>query len=73
MAIIDLAMHRNPMDVDRIISSFDQALSSDLSNEQKVTFAHRKIEFLEDYGSDVARYLWLFQNAVRVFIKYNVM
>ena len=55
MALIDLALQRDPIDYDLIVSSFDEALASNLSNEQKITFAHRKIEFLEEYGSDVQR------------------
>jgi pre-mRNA-processing factor 39 len=53
MSLIDLALDQNPIDYELIISTFDQALESDLPNEQKVTFAHRKIEFLEDYGAEV--------------------
>jgi hypothetical protein len=55
MALVDLGLSKNPVDVDLILSTFDQALKSDLPEEQKVTFAHRKIEFLELYGSDVDR------------------
>lgn len=53
MALIDMGMERSPIDDDLILSTFNTALASTLPEEQKVTFAHRKIEFLEDYGKDV--------------------
>jgi pre-mRNA-processing factor 39 len=53
MALVDLGIERSPVDTDLILTTFNNALSSELPEEQKVTFAHRKIEFLEDYGMDV--------------------
>lgn len=55
MAIVELGMDHTPIDVDLVLSTFNSALepTSSLSLEQKVTFVHRKIEFLEDYGSDI--------------------
>lgn len=56
MALVNLALDRQPVDVDLVLSAFDQALQSNIPEEQKVTFAHRKIEFLEEYGNEVAGY-----------------
>jgi len=53
MALVDLGMEQKPVDVDFVITTFDNALQSELSDEQKVTFAHRKIEFLEDFGDSI--------------------
>ncbi|XP_065112651.1 pre-mRNA-processing factor 39 [Paramisgurnus dabryanus] len=36
-----------------IIACFDRALGSSMSLESRVTFSQRKIEFLEDFGSDI--------------------
>uniref|UniRef100_A0A8C2J3W7 Pre-mRNA-processing factor 39 n=1 Tax=Cyprinus carpio TaxID=7962 RepID=A0A8C2J3W7_CYPCA len=36
-----------------ILACFDRALSSPMSLEQRLTFSQRKVEFLEDFGSDI--------------------
>ncbi|XP_056619960.1 pre-mRNA-processing factor 39 isoform X1 [Triplophysa dalaica] len=36
-----------------IIACFDRALGSSMSLESRITFAQRKVEFLEDFGSDI--------------------
>ncbi|XP_051511538.1 pre-mRNA-processing factor 39-like isoform X2 [Myxocyprinus asiaticus] len=36
-----------------IIACFDRALNSPMSLESRVTFSQRKVEFLEDFGSDI--------------------
>lgn len=36
-----------------IIACFDRALSSAMSLDSRITFAQRKVEFLEDFGSDI--------------------
>ncbi|XP_064185347.1 pre-mRNA-processing factor 39-like [Anguilla rostrata] len=38
---------------EQILSCFDRALSSPLPLESRLTFSQRKVEFLEDFGSDV--------------------
>lgn len=53
MALVEIGMERTPIDDTLILSTFNSALTGSLPEEQKVTFAHRKIEFLEDYGMDV--------------------
>jgi len=53
MALVNVALDRQPVDIDLVVSAFDQALQSNIADEQKVTFAHRKIEFLEEYGNDI--------------------
>lgn len=35
-----------------ILEGFEMALSSDMNNEQKLMFAQRKLELLEDFSSD---------------------
>lgn len=57
MALVNLGLERLPVDVDLVLSAFDQALQSNIPEEQKVTFAHRKIEFLEEFGNDILRYI----------------
>ncbi|KAJ8341638.1 hypothetical protein SKAU_G00339290 [Synaphobranchus kaupii] len=38
---------------EQILSCFDKALSSPLPLESRLTFSQRKVEFLEDFGSDI--------------------
>jgi pre-mRNA-processing factor 39 len=55
-----MGLQVNPLDENNIISIIDQFLSRDTDPEQKVLFAQRKVEFLEDFGSDILRYMTLF-------------
>ena len=36
-----------------ILACFDKALSSPLPPESRLLFSQRKVEFLEDFGSDI--------------------
>lgn len=56
LQLIDMGLQLNPLDENNIISIIDQFLSRDTDPEQKVLFAQRKVEFLEDFGSDILRY-----------------
>jgi len=38
-----------------MLAVFHCAINSDLALEQRVEFSQRKVEFLEDFGSDVGR------------------
>lgn len=60
LQLIDMGLQVNPLDENNIISIIDQFLSRDTDPEQKVLFAQRKVEFLEDFGSDILRYMTLF-------------
>jgi len=71
MALVDIGLSKSPVDIDLVLSAFDQALESDLPEEQKVTFAHRKIEFLELYGPDVERYLNHIHNSTVLLIHHH--
>jgi pre-mRNA-processing factor 39 len=52
-----MGLQQNPLNEDDIVSIIDQFLSRDTDPEQKVLFAQRKVEFLEDFGSDILRYI----------------
>ncbi|XP_054722643.1 pre-mRNA-processing factor 39-like, partial [Uloborus diversus] len=52
MQLIDVAYQKQPLDMDAILEAFELALSSDMNNDQKLKFAQRKLEFLEDFSSD---------------------
>lgn len=38
---------------ENILSCFDKAVNGSLSIKMRITFSQRKVEFLEDFGSDV--------------------
>lgn len=52
LQLIDVGYQKDPMDMNCILEAFEMALSSDMNNEQKLMFAQRKLEFLEDFSSD---------------------
>jgi len=60
LQLIDMGLQQNPLNEDNIISIIDQFLSRDTDPEQKVLFAQRKVEFLEDFGNDILRYVIVF-------------
>jgi len=43
------------MDEPSLLTVFDRAVNSDLDLDQRVAFSQRKLEFLEDFGSDINR------------------
>ncbi|XP_013790414.2 pre-mRNA-processing factor 39-like [Limulus polyphemus] len=55
MQLVDVGYQQSPLDEDGVIQAFDKALNSQLTLEQKLTFCQRKLEFLEDFGSDSNR------------------
>jgi len=57
MALVDLGLHAVPVDRELIVSTFDKAIAS-FTADQKLTFAQRKLEFLEDYGDSIERYIF---------------
>jgi hypothetical protein len=67
LQLIDMGLQQNPLNEDNIISIIDQFLCRDTDPEQKVLFAQRKVEFLEDFGSDILRYLCMF-----FFLFFNI-
>ncbi|XP_043553236.1 pre-mRNA-processing factor 39 isoform X2 [Chiloscyllium plagiosum] len=40
---------------ENILNAFDKAISSSMAIETRIAFSQRKVEFLEDFGSDVKR------------------
>lgn len=58
-----MAMQRTPVDPAEVLTVMDQYLSRDTAElDQKVMFAQRKIEFLEDFGMSVKRWSYIFFN-----------
>ncbi|CAM1292564.1 PRPF39 (predicted) [Pycnogonum litorale] len=54
MQLIDFAFHQKPINETTILNIFNKALKcSDIGDADKMLFSQRKIEFLEDFGSDI--------------------
>lgn len=54
LQLIDLTLQKENINEKDVIDYIDQFLSKDSAEiEQKVLFAQRKLEFLEDFGSDI--------------------
>jgi hypothetical protein len=64
-----MGLQQNPLNEDSIISIIDQFLSRDTDPEQKVLFAQRKVEFLEDFGNDILRYVIVFRVLNTLLVK----
>lgn len=54
LQVIDLALQRDPIDEKEILEVLDTFMTQEsLDPDQKLLFAQRKVEFLEDFGSSV--------------------
>ena len=52
LALMEVGMHTSPMDFQLIMFALDHGIKT-LGHEEKLFFARRKLEFLEDYADDV--------------------
>ncbi|KAK0086782.1 hypothetical protein PV325_002502, partial [Microctonus aethiopoides] len=58
LQLIDLGLQRNPVDTDEVISYMDMFIEREHADlEQRVLFAQRKVEFLEDFSPDIKQVL----------------
>lgn len=56
LQIIDLALHRDKVDEEEVTAVIDLFMARDgIDLDQKVLFAQRKVEFLEDFGSSAQK------------------
>lgn len=53
LQLVSMEMERVPMNETAIIEILDECISRDIDADQKIAFAQRKLEFLEDFGSDI--------------------
>ncbi|GFS32019.1 pre-mRNA-processing factor 39 [Nephila pilipes] len=67
LQLVDVGYQQDPMDQSAILEAFDMALSSDMNNDQKLLFAQRKLEFLEDFSSDPQRIQDAFEDYAKMF------
>ncbi|PRD24964.1 UNVERIFIED_CONTAM: Pre-mRNA-processing factor 39 [Trichonephila clavipes] len=67
LQLVDVGYQQDPMDQPAILEAFDMALSSDMNNDQKLLFAQRKLEFLEDFSSDPQHIQEAFEDYAKMF------
>jgi pre-mRNA-processing factor 39 len=53
LQMLDLLLHNTPVDCKEIVEFLDKAQLSDFKASQKLLLSQRKLEFLEDFGTDV--------------------
>jgi len=51
---LDSLLHRAPLDVAEVVKLLDDALKQELADKHKFLFSQRKVEFLEDFGTDIS-------------------
>lgn len=52
--IMDVEYQRSPLNEEKMTLLFDTVISSNLPQDVKIQFAQRKIQFLQDFGSNPA-------------------
>lgn len=58
LQLIDLGMQRTPVDTQEIVGYMDMFIEREHADlEQRVLFAQRKVEFLEDFSPDIRQVL----------------
>ncbi|XP_034939966.1 pre-mRNA-processing factor 39 [Chelonus insularis] len=56
--LIDLGLQRNPVDTNEVVGYMDMFIDREHADlEQRVLFAQRKVEFLEDFSPDIKQVL----------------
>ena len=54
MQLFDIEVHSNPLNIENVVKLLDKAINiEEMPIRQKLLFSQRKIEFLEDFGSNV--------------------
>lgn len=55
LQLLDISLQKDTINEDEIVNLIDEVLEKDSFDvDQKVLFAQRKLEFLEDFGSDIS-------------------
>jgi len=58
LQLLDVEYQQPVMDEHSVLTVFDRAINSDLTLDERVAFSQRKLEFLEDFGSDVNKFVY---------------
>ncbi len=57
MQQLDILMHLHPLDTEKVVALLDRAMDKMAAMKHKLLFSQRKVEFLEDFGSDIKQLL----------------
>ena len=55
LQLIDLEYQKSSLDLEAMATLFSRAIDGPLATEHRVAFSQRRLEFLEDFGSNVMR------------------
>ena len=55
LQLIDLQYQKSSVDEQEMLKLFGRAIDGPLPTEHRVAFSQRRLEFLEDFGSNVTR------------------
>jgi len=50
---LDILINTLPIDVTQVVSLLEKAMEQEMPEKHKMLFSQRKVEFLEDFGSDI--------------------
>ena len=50
---VDILINSLPMNVPQVVAVFDKALDQEMPDKHKLLFSQRKVEFLEDFGTEI--------------------
>ncbi|XP_070578914.1 pre-mRNA-processing factor 39-like [Ptychodera flava] len=72
LQLLDLEFQGATPNEDAVVSIFDRVLNSkDTSQDTKVVFSQRKLEFLEDFGSDITKILNTYEEHQKLYKQHN--
>lgn len=73
MALIDLAYSAPIFDENAVLDALDSALNCEyLSNEEKLRFSQRKLDFLEDLGTDINKYVKYIFKKLKIYMSSDI-
>ena len=59
LQMIDIEFESDSCREEKVLELFDQVLrNEDLSAESKIVFSRRRLEFMEDFSSDITKYVY---------------
>uniref|UniRef100_A0A0M3IV78 Tetratricopeptide repeat protein n=1 Tax=Ascaris lumbricoides TaxID=6252 RepID=A0A0M3IV78_ASCLU len=73
LALIDLAYSAPIFDENAVLDALDSALNCEyLSNEEKLRFSQRKLDFLEDLGTDINKYVKYIFKKIKIYMSSDI-
>ena len=74
LQLVDLEYNASHLDEKAVLKHLDRAISSTtLALEHRVAFSQRRLEFLEDFGSTVQRFVRILLSSRLAFLKLSFL